>query len=85
MKNFIFKSQQDFHKIVFNKLVIIQSELRHQRLDHVQFRLDLNKLFVELNLSKQADEYYQSKIDSTRTDADERQDLTQDPHDPDEI
>ncbi len=62
MKNFIFKSQQDFHKIVFNKLEIIQSELRHQRLDHVLFKSELAKLFVELNLQKQADDYYQSKL-----------------------
>ncbi len=62
MKNFIFKSQQDFHKIVFNKLEIIQSELRHQRLDHVLFKNELAKLFVELNLTKQADDYYQSKL-----------------------
>ncbi len=61
MKNFIFKSQQDFHKIVFNKLEIIQSELRHQRLDHVVFMSGLNKLFVELNLQKQADSYYEDK------------------------
>ncbi len=76
MKNFIFKSQEDFHKIVFNKLEIIQSELRHQRLDHVQFRLDLNKLFLELNLQKQADSYYDEKT--------HQPDLVQDPHDPDQ-
>ncbi len=76
MKNFIFKSQQDFHKIVFNKLEIIQSELRHQRQDHVQFNFLINKLFVELNLQKQADDYYQTKIDpdlpSPQTDQDEQ-------------
>ena len=72
MKNFIFKSQQDFHKIVFNKLEIIQSELRHQRLDHVQFKLDLNKLFIELNLQKQADDYYQSKIEDSANPEDQR-------------
>ncbi len=65
MKNFIFKSQQDFHKIVFNKLEIIQSELRHQRVDHVEFKLLVKQLFVELNLQKQADEYYQSKLEDT--------------------
>ncbi len=65
MKNFIFKSQQDFHKIVFNKLEIIQSELRHQRLDHVLFKTLVDKLFVELNLQKQADSYYQEKLDDT--------------------
>ncbi len=63
MKNFIFKSQQDFHKIVFNKLEIIQSELRHQRVDHTEFIRLINKLFVELNLQKQADSYYQSKLE----------------------
>ncbi len=63
MKNFIFKSQQDFHKIVFNKLEIIQSELRHQRLDHVLFKTLVDKLFIELNLQKQADSYYQEKLD----------------------
>ncbi len=65
MKNFIFKSQQDFHKIVFNKLEIIQSELRHQRVDHVRYEMLLNKLFMELNLQKQADSYYQEKLDET--------------------
>ncbi len=73
MKNFIFKSQQDFHKIVFNKLEIIQSELRHQRLDHSRFEMHINKLFLELNLQKQADEYYQSKLEtSPQTDSDEQ-------------
>ncbi len=68
MKNFIFKSQQDFHKIVFNKLEIIQSELRHQRLDHVLFKSLVDKLFIELNLQKQADEYYQTQLeDNTQT------------------
>ncbi len=63
MKNFIFKSQEDFHKIIFNKLEIIQSELRHQRLDHVLFKTLVNKLFIELNLQKQADSYYNEKLD----------------------
>jgi len=65
MKNFIFKSQQDFHKIVFNKLEIIQSELRHQRIDHVNFSHLIDKLFLELNLTKQADAYYQSKLETS--------------------
>ncbi len=65
MKNFIFKSQQDFHKIVFNKLEIIQSELRHQRVDHVEFIRLINKLFVELNLQKQADSYYLEKDETS--------------------
>ncbi len=65
MKNFIFKSQQDFHKIVFNKLEIIQSELRHQRLDHVLFKNLVDKLFIELNLQKQADRYYQDREETS--------------------
>ncbi len=78
MKNFIFKSQQDFHKIIFNKLEIIQSELRHQRLDHVLFKTELAKLFVELNLTKQADDYYQEKLpleDNMKNIPEESQDL----------
>ncbi len=75
MKNFIFKSHEDFHKILFNKLEIIQSELRHQRLDHVQFIHYMDKLFVELNLQKQADSYYDEKETSHQTD------LVQDPPD----
>ncbi len=80
MKNFIFKSERDFHKIVFNKLEIIQSELRHQRLDHTRFEVYINKLFLELNLQKQADDYYQSKLEETSPQTDsvhpeEEQDL----------
>ncbi len=80
MKNFIFKSQQDFHKIVFNKLEIIQSELRHQRLDHVLFKNELASLLIELNLQKQADSYYDEKKETNH-----HTDLVQDPHDSDEI
>ncbi len=76
MKNFIFKSERDFHKIVFNKLEIIQSELRHQRLDHSRFEMHINKLFLELNLQKQADDYYQSKLEtSPQTEPDEQEQL----------
>ncbi len=66
MKNFIFKSDKsDLQKMLFNKLEIIQSELRHQRVDHVEFIRLINKLFVELNLQKQADTYYDEKLDET--------------------
>ncbi len=71
MKNFIFKSPKDFHKILFNKLEIVQSELRHQRLDHTEFIRLINKLFVELNLQKQADTYYEDRT-SSQTDLDEQ-------------
>ncbi len=75
MKNFIFKSQEDFHKIVFNKLEIIQSELRHQRLDHVLFKSLVDKLFIELNLQKQADDYYQTQLEDNVKTIPEKGDL----------
>ncbi len=62
--------------MIFNKLEIIQSELRHQRLDHTRFELLVNKLFVELNLVKQADSYYQSRLDeetSQQTDFEDKE------------
>ncbi len=79
MKNFIFKSdnKSDLHKMLFNKLEIIQSELRHQRLDHVLFKSLLEKLFVELNLQKQADSYYQETSHQTELETSP----IQDPHD----
>ncbi len=58
MKNFIFKSQQDFHKIVFNKLETIQTELRHNRADMSMVLHMLNKLVVNQNLQKQVDDYF---------------------------
>ncbi len=59
MKNFIFKSEADFHKIVFNKLDMVLAELRHQRQDNVQILFLLNKLIVNNNLQKQVDEYFE--------------------------
>ncbi len=59
MKNFIFKSTRDFHKILFNKLDTIQSELRHQRQDHVTLQRDIEAIRLDLNLKRQADSYYE--------------------------
>ncbi len=59
MKNFIFKSDADFHKILFNKLDMILAELRHQRIDHVGFRTQLNILVNAQNLQKQVDDYFE--------------------------
>jgi len=59
MKNFIFKSEADFHKIVFNKLDMVLVELRHQRQDNVQILFLINKLLVNENLQKQVDEYFE--------------------------
>ncbi len=59
MKNFIFKSSDvGLIKNVFNKLLIIQSELRHARSDHVLLLNLVNKLVVNQNLQKQVDEYF---------------------------
>ncbi len=57
MTNFIFKSQ-GLIKNVYNKLEIIQSELRHERADNVQILFLLNKLLVDKNIQKQVDDYY---------------------------
>ncbi len=60
MKNFIFKSERDFHKIVFNKLEIIQSEQRHQRMDLSDINRLLQLLVTDKKLQKQVDEYFDS-------------------------
>ncbi len=58
MKNFIFKSEADFHKIVFNKLDMVLAEQRHQRIDLAnQMRL-LQSIYNALALQKQVDEYF---------------------------
>ncbi len=44
--------------MLFNKLEMIQSELRHQRQDHVTLQHDIEKIRLDLNLKQQADEYY---------------------------
>ncbi len=59
MKNFIFKSEADFHKIVFNKLDMIQSELRHARQDHVDLTRLLRLLTVDKDLQQQVDKYFE--------------------------
>ncbi len=60
MKNFIFKSQQDFHKIVFNKLETIQKEQRHQRMDLARIERMLETLINDDNLQTQVDDFYQT-------------------------
>ncbi len=60
MKNFIFKSQQDFHKIVFNKLETIQKEQRHQRMDLSRIERMLETLINDENLQTQVDDFYQT-------------------------
>ncbi len=59
MKNFIFKSQQDFHKIVFNKLETIQKEQRHARQDLGDILRMIQVLINDDNLQKQVDDYFE--------------------------
>ncbi len=59
MKNFIFKSEADFHKIVFNKLEMLLTEQRLQRMDLAVITRLLNKVINSSNLQKQVDEYFE--------------------------
>ncbi len=59
MKNFIFKSEADFHKIVFNKLDMLLAEQRKQRADLYTLNRDVNKIINSMNLQKQVDEYFE--------------------------
>ncbi len=58
MKNFIFKSEADFHKIVFNKLDMILTEQRHQRNDLSILLSQMSKIYNALALQKQVDDYF---------------------------
>ncbi len=71
MKNFIFKSPQDFHKIIFNKLDMLLAEQRHQRSDlSILLRL-VTKLGVNTSLQKQVDQYFEDDETSPQTESDE--------------
>ncbi len=61
MKNFIFKSPQDFHKIVFNKLDMILAEQRHARLDLGNIIRLVSVLINESKLQKQVDDFYENE------------------------
>ncbi len=58
MKNFIFKSEADFHKIVFNKLDMLLAEQRHQRSDLSTLLRQMNLIYNALALQKQVDDYF---------------------------
>ncbi len=66
MTNFIFKSQGTFKKIS-NTLEIIQSELRHQRVDMAHIIRLLRVYEIEEKLQKQVDDFY-PKETSPQTD-----------------
>ncbi len=70
MKNFIFKSPQDFHKIVFNKLDMLLSEQRHQRQDLTTIIRLITSIRVENNLQKQVDDYFDDDEKSAPPDED---------------
>ncbi len=81
MKNFIFKSEADFHKIVFNKLEALLVEQRHQRRDLAEINRFLqvehrNRLHDQ-NLQSQVDEYFEDdeKETSPQTDQSTKADL----------
>ncbi len=59
MKNFIFKSDADFHKILFNKLDLTLGVLREQRLQLDRIEYLTKKVLANHNLQKQVDEYFE--------------------------
>jgi len=66
MENFIFKSASRLIKnspltegYLLTKLESIQKELRHQRQDHKDMSLKLEKLLIEKHLQTQVDEYFE--------------------------
>ncbi len=73
MKNFIFKSEADFHKIVFNKLDMVLTEQRHQRSDLSILLIGINKLLNSQNLQKQVDEYFDDEETSPQTEIEDKE------------
>ncbi len=72
MKNFIFKSEADFHKIVFNKLETLLTEQRHQRVDLGIIIRGMNSLLNDDKLQKSVDDFYET---SPQTEQDNKRDL----------
>jgi len=63
MKNFIFKSDADFHKIVFNKLEMLLAEQRKQRMDLTTIIRLITGIKIEKDLQKQVDDYFDDEND----------------------
>ncbi len=68
MTNFIFKSANRLIKnspltegYLLTKLNAIQTELRHQRQDHKDMSIKLEKLLIDKHLQMQVDEYFTEK------------------------
>ncbi len=70
MTNFIFKSQGTYKKLCL-QLDIIQSELRHQRVDNAYIIRQLSVLINSYNLQKQVDDFYET---SSQTESDTNDD-----------
>ncbi len=68
MTNFIFKSQGTYKKLC-QQLVIIQTELRHQRSEHALILSMLNKLTTNKELQTQVDDFYET---SPQTESEEQ-------------
>ncbi len=72
MTNFIFKSANRLIKnspltegYLLTKLNAIQTELRHQRMDHKDMSLKLEKLLIDKHLQMQVDEYFNDQPKDT--------------------
>ncbi len=61
MKNFIFKSTADFHKIIFNKLDMLLAEQRNQRHDLFVCLKLIRELINSTKLQSQVDEYFEDQ------------------------
>ncbi len=70
MKNFIFKSDADFHKILFNKLDMTLFVLKQQRIQLDRMEWHLKKILNSSRLQKQVDEYFDDKEQDTPEDSD---------------
>ncbi len=75
MTNFIFKSSKRLIKnspltegYLLVKLEAIQKELRHQRQDHRDMSLKLEKLLIDKHLQVQVDDYFDRDETSHQTD-----------------
>ncbi len=73
MSNFIFKSQ-GLIKNIDNKLLIVQAELRHNRVDNQLILSKLSLIIHELDIRKQADEYYDQTSHQTELETHEHED-----------
>ncbi len=74
MTNFIFKSANRLIKnspltegYIMTKLESIQNELRHQRSDHKDMSLKLERLLIDKHLQMQVDNYFEETSPQTDT------------------